>query len=391
MPVDITKILVDQYQNTLKRAKALVEKGQTADAAEAYRQAARLMTQYAGTALDPRTRSERLKKAEAHAALADKIADGRVVARAPVVDANGAGGADDYEDAVTALIYESPVTWDDIGGLEATKREIKAAYGLSLARKPQGVKLRGWRNILFYGPPGTGKTLLAAATSNGLDATFFNVKVSDVLSKYFGESTKLISALFAAARDRAPAVIFLDEFESLIPQRGSSGESGVERRIISTLLAELDGLAQKGDDRYVLTIAATNLPWLIDKAMLSRFEKKVYIPLPDAAARRAILGIQIERQGYRSAIDLDALAGRSAGYSGREIERLCKEAINHMVDRANPHLISAVDQGHDAIKAYETQIEPLNAVDFDAAFERARPETSAADLKQYDDWRNNLE
>ncbi len=390
MPVDLSGSIYSEYQRTLKRAQKLVEGGQTSDAAEAYRQAARLMKQYATYAADPGTRGERLKKAEAHAALADKIADGRVVARAPVVDAGGAAGGDDYEDAVTALIYESPVTWEDIGGLEVTKREIKAAYGLSLARKPQGVKLRGWRNILFYGPPGTGKTLLAAATSNGLDATFFNVKVSDVLSKYFGESTKLISALFAAARDRAPAVIFLDEFESLIPQRGG-GESGVERRIISTLLAELDGLAQKSDDRYVLTIAATNLPWLIDKAMLSRFEKKVYIPLPDAAARRAILGIQIERQGYRSAIDLDTLTGRTAGYSGREIERLCKEAINHMVDRANPQLISAVDQGHDAIKAYETQIEPLNADDFDAAFQRAKPETSVADLKKFDDWHNNLE
>lgn len=390
MPIDLSGSIYSEYQRTLKRAQKLVEGGQTSDAAEAYRQAARLMKQYATYTADPGTRGERLKKAEAHALLADKIADGRVAARAPVVDANNAAGADDYEDAVTALIYESPVTWDDIGGLEATKREIKAAYGLSLARKPQGVKLRGWRNILFYGPPGTGKTLLAAATSNGLDATFFNVKVSDVLSKYFGESTKLISALFAAARDRAPAVIFLDEFESLIPQRGGS-ESGVERRIISTLLAELDGLAQKGDDRYVLTIAATNLPWLIDKAMLSRFEKKVYIPLPDAEARRAILSIQIERQGYRSEIDLDALTDRTAGYSGREIERLCKEAINHMITRANPHLINAVDQGHDAIKAYETQIEPLNSDDFDTAFDHAKPETSAADLKQYDDWRNNLD
>ena len=390
MPVDLSGSIYSEYQRTLKRAQKLVEGGQTADAAEAYRQAARLMKQYATYAADPGTRGDRLKKAEAHAALADKIAAGRVAARAPVIDANHAAGADDYEDAVTALIYESPVTWDDIGGLEETKREIKAAYGLSLARKPQGVKLRGWRNLLFYGPPGTGKTLLAAATSNGLDATFFNVKVSDVLSKYFGESTKLISALFAAARERAPAVIFLDEFESLIPQRGG-GESGVERRIISTLLAELDGLAQKGDDRYVLTIAATNLPWLIDKAMLSRFEKKVYIPLPDAAARRAILGLQIERQGYRSAIDLDALTDRAAGYSGREIERLCKEAINHMVTRANPQLISVVDQGREAVEAYQTQIEPLNAEDFDAALTRAKPETSAADLKQYDAWRNNLE
>jgi katanin p60 ATPase-containing subunit A1 len=390
MPVDMSGSIYAEYQRTLKRAQKLVEAGQTSDAAEAYRQAARLMTQYASYAADGRIRAERMKKAEAHNALADKISTGKIAARAPVVDAGTASGEDDYEGAVTALIYESPVTWDDIGGLESTKREIKAAYGLSLARKPQGVKLRGWRNILFYGPPGTGKTLLAAATSNGLDATFFNVKVSDVLSKYFGESTKLISALFAAARDRSPAVVFLDEFESLIPQRGG-GESGVERRIISTLLAELDGLAQKGDDRYVLTIAATNLPWLIDKAMLSRFEKKVYIPLPDAAARRAILAIQVEQNGHETAHDLNELTQRTAGYSGREIERLCKEAINHMVTRANPQLISVVDQGREAVEAYQTHIEPLNAEDFDFAFKRVKPETTATDLKKYDEWRNNLE
>jgi katanin p60 ATPase-containing subunit A1 len=390
MPVDMSGSIYAEYQRTLKRAQKQAEGGQKSDAAEAYRQAARLMTQYAAYAADGRIRADRLKKAAAHNDLADKISAGKISTRAPVVDAGAPGGEDDYESAVTALIYESPVMWDDIGGLESTKREIKATYGLSLARKPQGVKLRGWRNLLFYGPPGTGKTLLAAATSNGLDATFFNVKVSDVLSKYFGESTKLISALFAAARDRAPTVIFLDEFESLIPQRGG-GESGVERRIISTLLAELDGLAQKGDDRYVLTIAATNLPWLIDKAMLSRFEKKVYIPLPDEAARRAILAIQIERNGYQTTLDLNELTRRAAGYSGREIERLCKEAINHMVARANPQLIHAVDQGREAVEAYQTHIEPLNAEDFDFAFTRAKPETTAMDLKKYDDWRNSLD
>jgi SpoVK/Ycf46/Vps4 family AAA+-type ATPase len=116
------------------------------------------------------------------------------------------------------------------------------------------------------GPPGTGKTLLAAATAGNLEATFFNVKVSSLLSKYFGESTKLISALYSVARRLSPAVIFLDEFESLTPSRGS-GESGSERRIVSTLLAELDGLQGKDDDSFVMTICATNLPWLLDLAI----------------------------------------------------------------------------------------------------------------------------
>jgi katanin p60 ATPase-containing subunit A1 len=186
---------------------------------------------------------------------------------------------------VLSLIHKSDVQWGDIGGLEDTKDSIKSAYALALAQKPAGVQVSSWRNLLMYGPPGTGKTLLAAATAGNLEATFFNVKVSSLLSKYFGESTKLISALFSVARRLSPAVIFLDEFESLTPVRGS-GESGAERRIVSTLLAELDGLQAKDDTGFVLTICATNLPWLLDLAILSRFQRRIYVPLPDPDARR---------------------------------------------------------------------------------------------------------
>jgi SpoVK/Ycf46/Vps4 family AAA+-type ATPase len=387
MPVDMSGPITAEYQKALRRAQEALDAGRAADASQAFRQAGRLMTQLAGYAVDPGIRAQRLKKAESHTAFADKVAAGQAAARAPETPA---GGEDEYEWAVVALIHQSPVTWDDIGGLDATKREIKTAYGLSLARPPQGVKLRGWRNILFYGPPGTGKTLLAAATSNGLEATFFNVKVSDMLSKYFGESTRLISALFTQARERAPAVVFLDEIEALVPPR-DGGDSGAERRIVSTLLAELDGLRHKGDERYVLTIGATNTPWLIDKAMLSRFERRVYIPLPDAAARRAILGIHIEKAGYRAAAGLDGLAGRTDGYSGRELERLCREAINHMIERANPDLADVVDRGRAALQAYQARVLPLDEGDFQVALSRVKPDTSAGDRERFDRWRQDTE
>ena len=288
------------------------------------------------------------------------------------------------------LIHRSTVKWDDIGGLEATKREIKAAYGLALARKPEGVKLSGWRNILFYGPPGTGKTLLAAATSNGLDATFFSVKVSDILSKYFGESSKLLGALYSAARRVSPSVVFLDEFESITPQRGND-DSGAERRMVSALLPELDGLATKDSSSYVLTIAATNLPWLIDKAILSRFEKKIFIPLPDEAAREAILKLQLEKRGHKSEVPYADLVKRTNGFSGREIERLCKEAVGQMTRRANPDLDKQVDQGREAIANYQIRILPLNDEDFKVAFEHVQPEVTAADLERYDQWRQKAE
>ena len=169
----------------------------------------------------------------------------------------------EIQNAVQQLIHVSNITWKDIGGLEDTKNDIKYTLASALAKPPKDVNISLWRNILFYGPPGTGKTLLAAATSNALKsesgkALFFNVKVSSVLSKYFGESTKIISTLYDTARDNSPAVVFLDEFESLTPKR-SEDASGPERRILSTILAELDGLADKGRQRCTLVRFITRM------------------------------------------------------------------------------------------------------------------------------------
>jgi SpoVK/Ycf46/Vps4 family AAA+-type ATPase len=356
----MSALIYAEYERALQRAGQLASQGRPA--AEAYRQAARMMTQYAACTTAPRARAARLARAQAHleqAAHAATTPPARPAETAPVAEP-------DFQDWATALIYRSPVSWDDIGGLEETQRAIKAAYGLTLARKPQGVSLQGWRNLLFYGPPGTGKTLLAAATSNGLEATFFNVVVSQLLSKYFGESSRLISALYRAARSRAPAVIFLDEAEALALPRGE-GESGAERRMLSTLLA-----------------------WLMDTAMLSRFEQKIYIPLPDAAARRAILRIQLERQGYQTQLGYDELVQRTPGYSGRELERLCRAAIHHMVERANPDLVGIVEQGRQAVEAYQMRIEPLTEDDFGPALAQVTPEIGPDQLARFDRWRQEM-
>lgn len=287
--------------------------------------------------------------------------------------------ADDDEQqqsaAIEALIYRSPATWDQIGGLDETKREIKFAYGVALAAKPDGVSLPGWRRILFYGPPGTGKTLLAAATSNGLSATFFNVKVGSLLSKYFGESSKLISMLFDTARDRADAgfsVVFIDEIESLCLPRGEGSESGAERRVLSTLLSELDGLADKGDDHSVLTVSATNAPWDLDDAILSRFQKRVFIPLPDAPARTAILGILIDKAGHRLDMQVSDLVARTDWFSGRDLERLVQQAINLMVVELNGGVPDLVDRGRAHIENYQVKTRALTRQDFDRAFEKIR-------------------
>ena len=387
--VDLSGQIYAALQKALAQAKQHWQAGRGTEAAAAYRRCAELMRQYADYALNKDVKQQRLERARRFLELAEKIEEGR----AAMVAAETAAGPD-YEAEVVPLIHRSGVAWEDIGGLEETKREIQAAYALGIVRQPQGVQVRGWRNILLYGPPGTGKTLLAAAASNELDATFFNVKVSDMVSKYFGESTKLISALYRVADQKAPAVVFLDEFDSLTPPRGG-GESGAERRILSTLLSELDGLADKtgkGETSpYVLTIAATNVPWLIDKAVLSRFGAKlIYVPLPDDAARQAILRIHLEGKGHKTKVSHKELVARSEGCSGREIEGLCQEAVNHMVQRMNPELFERVDMGREALSRYKLKLAPLVAADFDHAFERARPKTTLTDIAGYEKWQESL-
>ncbi len=182
----------------------------------------------------------------------------------------------------------------------------------------------------------------------------------------------------------------MDEFESLTPPRGS-GESGAERRLVSTMLAELDGLAGKSDDSYVLTIGATNVPWLLDNAILSRFQKRIYIPLPDADARRAILEIHTTRKGHKTNVPLSRLVADTKGYSGREVEQLVQTAVNHMIQRHNPGLLDMVDQGQDAVRDYRLRVTALNQQDFNTAFAQIQPATDLALLRRYDEWLRKAE
>jgi SpoVK/Ycf46/Vps4 family AAA+-type ATPase len=388
--IDISGAIWAQFEQTRNQAQRLAEAGQTAEAAATYRRCAELLRQYADFAVSDDVKKQWLERATRFDETAARVLAGRSArpTTEPVADAE-----DTYRDAVRSLITKADVSWGDIGGLEETKREIQTAYALAVARKPSGVRLSGARNILLYGPPGTGKTLLAAATSHELDATFFNVKVSDMLSKYFGESSKLVSALFAEAAARAPSVIFLDEFDALSGSRDSS-DSGAERRVLATLLAELDGLDDKrrGDERYVLSIAATNVPWQIDKAVLSRFGARlIYVPLPDEAARCAILEIHTTQRGHKTEIPLAALAQRTAGYSGREIEAVVGHATASMVRRANPGLLKEAAQGREVLAAYMLKVEAIQAADFETALAAIQPITRAADIARYDAWRRQAE
>jgi len=383
MKVDLSGAVKMSLDKALAEARSLEADNKGDEAAAAYVAAAKLMKTYADYALTREDERRRRQKAAVYLAIAEALKSGkrRIVAKPspPIAPKDlqepESGERGEYERDISAMIHRSKVTWDQIGGLEETKREIKFTYGLALAQKPEGVKLEGWRRILFYGPPGTGKTLLAAATSNGLGATFFNVKSGSLLSKYFGESSKLITALFDAARSEADegfAVVFIDEVESLCLPRGEGSESGAERRVLSTILSELDGLADKGEDRFVLTIAATNAPWDLDDAVLSRFQKRIYIPLPDDNARRSILDILILREGHALDYALDDIVRRTEWFSGRDLERLTNQAVNIMVEDLNGEIPRCVDGGREKIQGYRIRTRPLKKSDFDTAFDRIR-------------------
>ena len=404
-----------------EQAKGLYEAGKDDEAADVYERAGRLLERHAAAAASRRIERARkgkaLKYLEYAAALRsgdipkpEASATGEVTStrgaptrdaegRAPVGQAGRKGdkAEDEIRSAVTGLLHHSNIGWDQIGGLEETKREIKYALGVALAQRPEGLKLASWRNVLFFGPPGTGKTLLAAATSRAMgwggqrQASFFNVKVSSVMSKYFGESTKIISELYGTARDVSPSVVFLDEFESLCGSR-NEGDTGTERRILSTILSELDGLAEKDrGDVLVLTIAATNRPWDLDPAVLSRFDKKVLIPLPDPVTRRAILDIQLGKRGFKVEVPPEQLVELTEGLSGREIESLCKEVTNRMISHENADIPQLVDRGLEALKDYRIKVRALRQEDFERARRLVSPVTSSAEMQRYVAWREAAE
>src|SRR5262245_52693805 len=399
--------LHEPIKKALSCARQASEAGDSARAAAAYDKAASLMALYAEQATGREAEERRKRKSIEYREMARQLRFGEVAERAappppdngsaPVAESAPAGAPSEIRAIVSNLMTNANVTWNDIGGLDETNDEIKFALGMTLAQQPEHVKVAAWTKILFYGPPGTGKTLLAAATSNAIRSTedvpsvFFNVKISSVLSKYFGESSKILGELYGTARDTSPSVVFLDEFESLCGKRDAS-DTGAERRILSTLLSELDGMDQKGrTDIYVLTIAATNRPWDLDPAVLSRFEKKILIPLPDPATRERILRIHLEKKGYRTTVPFPELAELTAGYSGREIERFCKEVTTSMIEEMNREIPGLIDKGLDQVKKYRLKVRELARADFEAAARLIHPQTTPEEMAKFVRWKESVQ
>ncbi|ORY96153.1 Vps4 protein [Syncephalastrum racemosum] len=225
------------------------------------------------------------------------------------------------------ILTEKPdVRWEDVAGLEGAKEAIKEAVILPI-KFPQFFtgKRKPWRGILLYGPPGTGKSYLAKAVATEANSTFFSVSSSDLVSKWLGESERLVKELFQMARENKPAIIFIDEVDSLCGTRGE-GESEAARRIKTEFLVQMNGVGN--DMEGVLVLGATNIPWQLDSAIRRRFEKRIYIPLPDAHARAAMFALNVGTTPCNlTQADFKQLADMTEGYSGSDIAILVRDAL----------------------------------------------------------------
>ena len=257
-------------------------------------------------------------------------------------------------------IEVSTVHWEDAGGLDDVKQHLKEAVEWPLKNPEMFTRLgiRPPRGILMYGPPGCGKTLLARAVATESEANFISIKGPEVFSKWVGESEKAIREVFRKARMASPAVIFLDEIDSLTPRRGMGmSDSGVSERVISQLLTEMDGLTAMQD---IVVIAATNRPDMVDGAVIrpGRFDRLIYVPEPDDKSRQAILQLYTKNMPLASDVDINQLATMTKYYSGADIESLCREAAMHSLRRdVNTNQVSMKDF-LDALKEMGPSITP---------------------------------
>ncbi|HLE46368.1 MAG TPA: CDC48 family AAA ATPase [Thermoplasmata archaeon] len=225
------------------------------------------------------------------------------------------------------LIERPSVHWDEIGGLEGAKQELREAveWPLKYAKLFTQAGAKPPKGVLLYGPPGTGKTLLAKAVATEAEANFISVKGPEFLSKWVGESERAVRETFRKAKAAAPCIIFFDEVDAVTPQRGMGADSHVTERVISQVLTEMDGLEELHN---VTVVAATNRPDMVDPALLrpGRFDRLVYIPPPDLEARRAILAIHTKGKPLAADVDLDDLSKRTEDFTGAEIAAVCNEA-----------------------------------------------------------------
>ena len=282
--------------------------------------------------------------------------------------------AEDFDEALKVvrpsamrevLVETSNIGWNDIGGLERTKQDLKEAVEWPI-KSPEAFKrlgIRAPRGILLYGPPGTGKTMLAKAVAKESEANFIHIKGPSLLSMWVGESEKGVRKVFERARQVAPCVIFFDEMDAMASRRGIEVGTKVTERVLNQLLAEIDGLEDLKD---VTIIGATNRPDMIDPALLrpGRFDRVILVDVPDIESRKKIFEVHLKNTPLDKDVKVNELVNSTEGFVGADIEGLVREA---------------------ALSALRRDMESKNVrkEDFDEAFKKVKASVSIDTAKRY--------
>jgi len=302
-------------------------------------------------------------------------------------------------------VVEVPnISWDDIGGLEDVKRDLKelVQYPVEHPEKFEKFGISPSKGVLFYGPPGCGKTLMAKAVANECQANFISVKGPELLTMWFGESEANVRDVFEKARQAAPCVLFFDELDSIAQQRGgSSGDGGgAADRVMNQLLTEMDGVGAK---KNVFIIGATNRPDIIDTALMrpGRLDQLIYIPMPDFESRLGILRATLRKSPISKEVDLSYLASQTDKFTGADLTEICQSACKLAIREEIERDIERQRMRQEAGEDMEDDDEDDDGVEgtmpeilskhFESAVRQARRSVSDRDLAQYASFAQTLQ
>jgi len=300
-------------------------------------------------------------------------------------------------------VVEVPnTTWDDIGGLQGVKRDLKelVQYPVEHPEKFEKFGMSPSKGVLFYGPPGCGKTLMAKAVANECQANFISVKGPELLTMWFGESEANVRDVFEKARQAAPCVLFFDELDSIAQQRGgSSGDGGgAADRVMNQLLTEMDGVGAK---KNVFIIGATNRPDIIDTALMrpGRLDQLIYIPMPDFESRLSILRATLRKSPISKDVDLSYMASQTDKFTGADLTEICqtackmaiREEIERDIERQRIKAEAGDDMEDDDDDDDEDTMPEILPKHFEAAVRQARRSVSDRDLAQYASFAQTLQ
>jgi len=277
------------------------------------------------------------------------------------------------------ILDKSPgIKFNHVKGLEDIKQALFETIIMPTSRPDIFTGIRAPpRGLLFFGPPGNGKTMIAKAVATECKSTFFSISASSLVSKYVGDSEKLIKALFALARDRAPSIIFIDEIDAILKIR-KENEQESTRRLKTEFLVQFDGVTASAEDDRILVIGATNLPWELDEAALRRFPKRYEVPLPDRNIRTQIIEDIAGQVDVRmTSRELTELVAQTKGYSSSDIAELCKDAAMGPVRDMNPETLARITP---------KELPPVRHKHFLAALGNVRQSVSAKSLELYRIW-----